>query len=300
MARVRPETDPARDAARRGLLGGFPGRARPSARSSFHYSFGLLPQDKRQGIEAVYAFCRVIDDLADERPLEPVRAALGLDTYREEIARCYGGAPTLPVTRDLQDCIRRFGIPRAPVEDLLDGVAMDLRQSRYRTFGDLQVYCRRVASAVGLICLPIFGCGDDRSRDYAVDLGIALQLTNILRDLKADAMRGRIYVPLDEIAACGYSESELLKGERTPAFLTLMRQQAVRAHRHFESAARLLPESDRRRLLAAEVMRAIYLKLLRRIEAREFRVFEGRRISVPRLQQLGVAVRAWALGEVGS
>jgi phytoene synthase len=176
---------------------------------------------------------------------------------------------------------------------------MDLRQTRYRDFDELRVYCRRVASAVGLICLPIFGCGDDRSRDYAVDLGIALQLTNILRDLKADAARGRIYVPLEEIAACGYSEAELLRGERTPAFLDLMRQQAARAHRHFESSSRLLPEPDRKHLLAAEVMRAIYLRLLRRIERRDFRVFEHR-ISVPRLQQLGLALRAWAFGEVGS
>ena len=203
------------------------------------------------------------------------------------------------MTRNLQDCIRRFGVPRQPLEDLLDGVAMDLRQTRYRDFDELRVYCRRVASAVGLVCLSIFGCGDGRSRDYAIDLGIALQLTNILRDLKADAERGRIYVPLDEIAACGYSEGELLAGERTPAFLALMRQQAARAHLHFERSALLLPEPDRKRLLPAEVMRAIYLKLLRRIERRQFRVFE-RRISVPRLQQLGVALRAWALGEVGA
>ena len=247
----------------------------------------------------MYAFCRVIDDLADEGPLDPARAEIGLHAYREEIARCYGGAPNLAVTRDLQVCIRRFDIPRQPLEDLLDGVAMDLRQTRYRDFDELRVYCRRVASAVGLICLPIFGCRDASSRDYAVDLGIALQLTNILRDLKVDALRGRIYVPLDEIAACGYSEAELLRGERTPAFLALMRRQAARAHLHFQSSASLLPESDRKRLLAAEVMRAIYLRLLRRIERREFRVFE-RRISVPRLQQLGVALRAWALGEVGS
>ena len=176
---------------------------------------------------------------------------------------------------------------------------MDLRKSRYRDFKELRVYCLRVASAVGLVCLPIFGCSDGRSRAYAIDLGIALQLTNILRDLKTDAARGRIYVPLDEIAGCGYSEAELLRGVRTPGYLDLMRRQAERAHRHFDSAARLLPEPDRPCLVAAEVMRAIYLKLLRRIERRNFRVFE-RRIAVPRLQQLGVALRAWALGEVGT
>jgi phytoene synthase len=292
VERVRPLEGETQDQASRG-------RGQASSSSSFHYSFGLLSKDRRRGIEAVYAFCRVIDDLADEEPFDPARAARGLELYREEIERCYAGLPALPVTRDLQDCVRRFAVPRQPLEDLLDGVAMDLRKTRYLDFDELRVYCRRVASAVGLVCLPIFGCGDGRSRDYAVDLGIALQLTNILRDLKADAARGRIYVPLDEIAACGYSEAELLRGERTPGFLALMRQQAERAHRHFENAALRLPDSDRPRLLAAEVMRGIYLKLLKRIERREFRVFE-RRISVPRLQQLGVALRAWAFGEVGS
>jgi 15-cis-phytoene synthase len=281
-----------------GPPGGHGRPLRTSSKSSFYYSFGLLSKERRFGIEAVYAFCRVIDDLADEGPLDPERAARGLARYREEIDRCYTGEAALPVTRDLQECVRRFGIPRRPLDDLLEGVAMDLSKTRYRDFDELRVYCRRVASAVGLVCLPIFGCGEGASREYAVDLGIALQLTNILRDLKADAARGRIYVPLDEIVACGYSEAELLRGERTPAFLALMRRQAERAHRHFESAALLLPDSDRPRLLAAEVMRAIYLRLLKRIERRGFRVFE-RRISVPRLQQLGLALRAWAFGEVG-
>ena len=274
-------------------------RGRISSGSSFRYSFGLLLREKKHGIEAVYAFCRAIDDLADEGPLDAGRAERGLEMYRQEISSCYGGSPRLPVTRDLQAVIGRFDIPREPLEDLLDGVAMDLRKARYRDFAELRVYCLRVASAVGLTCLPIFGCVDDRSRVYAIDLGIALQLTNILRDLKTDAARGRIYVPLDEITECGYSVAELLRGERTPAYLDLMRRQAERAHRHFESAARLLPMPDRPRLVAAEVMRAIYLKLLRRIERRNFRVFE-RRITVPRLQQLGVALRAWALGEVGT
>jgi phytoene synthase len=273
-------------------------RRRASSGSSFHYSFGLLSREKKRGIEAVYAFCRAIDDLADEGPLDTSRAARALEMYRQEVSLCYSGSPALQVTRELQSAIRRFDIPRRPLEDLLDGVAMDLHTTRYRDFRELREYCLRVASAVGLVCLPIFGCGDARSRDYAIDLGIALQLTNILRDLKTDAARGRIYLPLDEVASCGYSEAELLRGARTPAFLDLMRRQAVRAHAHFERAARLLPEPDRPCLVAAEVMRAIYLKLLRRIERREFRVFEAR-ISVPRLQQLGVALRAWALGEVG-
>jgi len=272
-------------------------RAGTSAGSSFHYSFGLLPPEQKRGIESVYAFCRVIDDLADEGPVDPGRVAAGLRLYREEIELCYGGRPALAVTRDLQACVGRFGIPREPLEELLAGVEMDLTVTRYETFEELRVYCRRVASAVGLICLSIFGCRHPGSRDYAVDLGIALQLTNILRDLKTDAARGRIYLPLSEMARFGYAPEELLRGSRTPAFVALMRNQADRAHRYFESAAGALPDSDRPRLLAAEVMRAIYLKLLRRMEREDFPVFE-RRLAVPRITQLGVALRARVIGEV--
>ncbi len=273
-------------------------RGRASSGSSFHYSFGLLPRHQRRGIEAVYAFCRVIDDLADEGTGAAGGTAAELRRHREEIDRCYGGAPTLLVTRDLQECIRRFGIPREPLDDLLDGVEMDLRKRRYATFEELRGYCYRVASAVGIVCLSIFGCRHPKSRDYAVDLGIALQLTNILRDLKADALRGRIYIPGDEIEAFGYGEADLLAGVRSTAYLALMRHQVARARRHFDSAAAALPEPDRPRLLAAEVMGAIYRRLLRRIEADRFRVFE-RRITVPRLTQIGVALRAWATGHVG-
>lgn len=276
-----------------------PRREVASAGSSFHYSFGILPREQRRAIEAVYAFCRAIDDLADDPPRGSGADPLpSLRRYRGEIGLCYDGAPTLPVTRGLAEPIGRFAIPRQPFEDLLDGVEMDLCLTRYATFADLRVYCYRVASAVGLICLSIFGCRDPRSREYAVDLGIALQLTNILRDLKTDADRGRIYIPQDEIRSFGYSETELLGGVRNEAYLALMGHQVERARRHFESAARALPQTDRPRLLAAEVMGAIYRRLLRRIEADGFRVFE-RRIGVPRLTQIGVAIRAWVTGHAG-
>ena len=287
-------------------------RGRSSRGSSFHFSFSLLPRDQRRAIETVYAFCRVIDDIADgsaagpggdgrvgKRDRSDSCAADQLLSYREEIRRCYDARPDLPLTQELQEQIRRFGIPREPFEDLLDGVEMDLTRTRYGCFDDLKAYCYRVASTVGLICLSIFGCRHPKSRDYAVELGIALQLTNILRDLKNDASRGRIYVPLDEITAFGYSEDALLAGDRNEAYLALMRHQARRAGEYFVQAARHLPDQDRPRLLAAEVMGAIYRRLLRRIEAEGFRVFESR-IRVPRLQQLGVALRARVTGHVGS
>jgi phytoene synthase len=271
---------------------------RPSSGSSFHYSFGLLPPRQRDGLEALYAFCRTVDDIADEDDADRAGALVELDRYREEIDRCYGGSPRLQVTRRLADCIAEFGIPRPPLDAILDGVAMDLHKTRYADFTELREYCYRVASAVGLVCVAIFGCRHPRSRDYAIDLGIALQLTNILRDLRSDARRGRIYVPRDEMEACGYGESDLLAGVRNEPFLRLMRMQAGRAGRHFEQAAAALPEIDRRRLLAAEVMGAIYRRLLRRIEAGRFRVFD-RRIRVPRLTQIGLALRARVTGRVG-
>ena len=281
-----------------------PRRGAPSSGSSFHYSFSLLPRDQRRGIEAVYAFCREIDDLADEPRPAPDgpgarRGAERLTLYREEIERCYGGTPTLPVMRQLQACIARFGIERGPLLALVEGVEMDFHRARYETFAELREYCCRVASAVGLACLSIFGCRHPKSRDYAVDLGIALQLTNIIRDLKADAGRGRIYVPREEITRFGYSEALLLDGVRNEPYLALMRHQAERARGHFARAAAALPETDRPRLLAAEVMAAIYRRLLRRIEAGGFRVFE-RRYSVPRLTQIGVAFRAWCTGRPGN
>jgi phytoene synthase len=274
-------------------------RGRASLGSSFHFSFRLLPAERRRGIETVYAFCRLVDDLADLEPRDPRRAAADLAACREDLARCYDGEPRLPILRRLQGVVRRFDIPRRPFEDLLDGVMMDLVPARYPTFEHLRVYCRRVASAVGLICLPIFGARNPKSREYADHLGIALQLTNILRDLKADAARGRVYVPAEEIRAFGYSEEALLLGVRNDAFLALMRHQAERARRHFAAAAAALPADDRPRLVPAEVMAAIYRRLLRRIEASGFAVF-ARRISVPRLTQLGLALRARVIGSPGS
>lgn len=273
----------------------------PSAGSSFHYSFGLLPRDQRRAMESVYAFCRVVDDIADSKQEGPAggrgREEKELDIYREEIGLCYDGEPTLTVTRELKAWIDRFGIPKKPFDDLLDGVGMDLTRTRYAGFEDLRQYCYRVASTVGLICLPIFGCREPDSREYAVQLGIALQLTNILRDIRSDALRGRIYLPQVEIRSAGYSEEELMAGVYNAQFKALMRQQAERAHRHFDRAAAVLPPADRSRLLVAQVMGAIYRRLLRRIEAGGFRVFE-RRITVPRLQQVGLAMKAWVTGNV--
>ena len=280
------------------LIAPAPARLPASSGSSFHYSFGLLPRDRRRAIETVYSFCRQVDELADEGlPAREAQAELLL--MRDELERCYRGAPTLAVTRALQPTIERFRIPREPFEAILEGVEMDLHKRRYATFAELRGYCVRVASAVGLLCLPIFGCRHPKSRDYAVDLGIALQLTNILRDLKPDADRGRIYLPADEMESFGYGERALFEGTTGAAFLALMRYPAARAARHYESAAAALPEIDRRALLPAEVMGAIYRRLLRRLEEERFPVFR-KRMVVPRLTQLSLVFRAWVAGRVGA
>ncbi len=274
------------------------GGRRASSGSSFHFSFGILPPEARRAIEAVYGYCRAVDDVVDERPIDLPRASRILQDYREDLARCWIGEPERPVLGELQWAVRRFALPRGPLEEILDGMAMDLERSRYATFGELRQYCLRVAGAVGVVCLPIFGCRHPQSREYATTLGTALQLTNILRDLKSDAARGRIYVPLDEIAAFGYSEAALLRSEQTPAFVALMRHQVARARHWFDEAARILPDEDRGRLLPAEVMAAIYRRLLQRIEAAGFRVFD-RRVAVPRLTQIGLALQARVTGQVG-
>jgi phytoene synthase len=259
--------------------------------SNFYYSFLFLPRRKRQAIYALYAFCRTVDDAVDQGTATPSEQRRILADWRLELARAYEGRPTQPIALHLADVVRAFPVPRQHLEAILDGVEMDIDRRRYATFDELFEYCYRVAAAVGLACIEIFGYSDVRARDYAVNLGIALQLTNILRDLRADAERGRIYLPLDEIRRFGYSEDELLQGRWTPGFLALMRFQADRAHAYYRAARSARPPADRRRLIAAEIMGGIYHALLREIEARQFRVFDGRiRVSNPRKIALALGV----------
>src|SRR5436190_5659908 len=189
-------------------------------KTSFYYSFLALPADQRRAITAVWDFCRAVDDGVDEEPASADGAPSGRDAvvfWRGELERCYdGGAPTTAQGRDLQPFIRRFDLPRGAFEDVIDGVAMDLDIARYQTFDDLFQYCRRVASAVGLVCIRIFGCRSPQSCEYALNLGIALQLTNILRDVRGDLARGRLYLPLADLAEHGCTVADLQRGVMTP------------------------------------------------------------------------------------
>jgi 15-cis-phytoene synthase len=268
--------------------------------TNFYYSFLVLPPAKRNAIVAVWDFCRAVDDASDEAR-DPASAAAEVRRWREELAACFEGRePLTPQGRALVPVIERFGLSRPPFEALIEGVEMDLAPRRYETFADLYEYCIRVASAVGLMCLEIFGYREAGARQYATDLGVALQLTNILRDVGGDLERGRLYIPLEDLRAHGCTEEDLRKEATgaagriaSPAVLAVLRHQAVRARDYYARAARALPPRDARRLIAAEIMGAIYRALLDRIERRDYDVF-SEVVRIPRPRRAAIAAATWA------
>ena len=261
------------------------------AAGNFYYAFVTLPPPRRRAIYAAYAFCRLCDDAADEDlPLqEKLRL---LRELRERLALAYEGHPHGPVFTALADAARRYHIPMEHLEEVTRGVEMDLTVTRYPSFGALRLYCYRVASVVGLVCLQVFGYRDPRARDYAVDLGLAMQLTNILRDVKEDLERGRIYLPLDELAQFHYSEEDLARGVVNDAFHALMAFQAQRARAYFHSGFRLLPLLAPRSRACPAVLGGIYRRILDRLEARGFNVFDGR-VSLSPREKLLLTARLW-------
>ena len=271
--------------------GQFVSRLTRRSRSNFFYAFLCLPRPQREAIYAVYAFCRIVDDAVDlGRDREEQQRALR--QWREEIARVYGGTPEHPAAQRLQDAVRIFPIPREALLEVIAGVEMDLERATYETFEDLYPYCYRVASAVGLCCIEIFGYEDPRAREYAVNLGIALQLTNILRDVHADALAGRVYVPQEDLRRFRVSVEDLVAGRYSPNFVELMAFEARVAHRYYERAWAALPPGDARRLFAAEIMGRTYFALLRAIEARRFQVF-GKRVGLATVHRIGIALTCW-------
>jgi len=261
-------------------------------KTSFYYSFLVLPADQRRAIIAVWDFCRAVDDAVDE-VASASDGRQAIDRWRAELARCYAGdTPQTPQGRRLQPFIAAFGLPRDAFDDVIDGVAMDLDTTRYQTFEDLLEYCRRVASAVGMICIRIFGCQHDGSREYALNLGVALQLTNILRDVKDDLSRGRVYLPLEDLAAAGCTIDDLAAGCVSGPVGRLFEFECRRARAFYSKAIEARPAEDRKRLVAAEIMRAVYFETLKRIEARGYDVFTER-LRVPRPRQAMIALRQW-------
>ena len=262
------------------------------SRSSFYYSFLFLPRAKREALYAVYALCRAVDDIADDSGDVEAKAER-LKGWREELDRCYAGRPTHFITRALRDCLSRYPIPKGYFDEVIAGVEMDLTVTRYPTIADLARYCYRVASVVGLICIEIFGYRREATKEYAINLGLALQLTNILRDLKTDGRRGRIYLPQEDLERFGYSEDDLLHCRYTPGFFPLMRFEADRARDYFRRAAESLPSEDRKNMVAAEIMGRIYRETLETIARKEFRVFEDR-IALPRARKIRLVLTTWA------
>jgi phytoene synthase len=271
--------------------------------TSFYYSFLVLPPAKRRAIIAVWDFCRAVDDAVDEVVPEAewqggltadarARAASQLAMWRAELAAAYEGEPRTPQGLALRPFINGFRLPRERFEELIDGVEMDLTRSRYETFEELAEYCRLVASAVGLICVEIFGYRDPLAREYARNLGLALQLTNIVRDIAADARRGRIYLPGEDLARFAVTEDDLRRGVVTPAVAALLRFECGRAREYYRRAGATRPRADARSLVAAEIMGAIYFAILQRIERSGYDVF-SRRVRVPRPYRALLALRIW-------
>ena len=242
------------------------------SKSNLALAFVALGRERRNDITIFYAFCRVIDDIADSPDTTAREKAIGLKAWRTWIRRSAPGEPAL--AGDVRGLYAKYAITPPMLDEIIDGVEMDLGNVRYETFEELRLYCYRVASAVGLVSIEIFGYRNAACRDYAIQLGLALQVTNIIRDVGKDLGNGRIYLPQEDLARFGYSEADLRARTHNDAFVQLMDFEASRAEDFFSRAAALLPREDRRSMVAAEIMASVYHALLRRMKADRFRVFE--------------------------
>ncbi len=259
--------------------------------SSFYYAFLFLPPERRRAITALYAFCREVDDAVDE-PSEASVARVRLAWWRDEVARLYAGKPEHPVTRALQPFIERFDLSATRLGEIMDGMEMDLTQSRYLDYAGLQLYCHRVAGVVGLLAASIFGRTEAATLEYAEKLGLAFQLTNIIRDVGEDARNNRIYLPMDELKRFGVPASDILGARYSEAFSALMRFQAERALDCYDQAMALLPAADRKAQRPGLVMAAIYRQLLLEIQRDGFQVLHQRTSLTP-LRKLWLAWSTW-------
>jgi 15-cis-phytoene synthase len=241
------------------------------SKSNLALAFISLGRERKRDITVFYAFCRVIDDIADSADLNVVEKRVRLARWRKMLQAAAQGEPLL--ARDVRRLIAKYSLPTGMLEEIIAGVEMDLSTLRYPTFEGLRIYCYRVASAVGLVSIEIFGYRNERCKQYAIELGLALQMTNIIRDVGKDMQSGRIYLPQEDMARFHYSETELIQRHYNERFVQLMEFQARRAREFFANAAAALPAEDRRAMTPAEIMGSVYRGLLRRIELDKFRVF---------------------------
>ncbi len=262
--------------------------------SSFYYSFLFLPAERRRAIMALYAFCREVDDVVDECNDLSI-ASTKLAWWRQEIDRVAEGAPQHPVGQALKGLDKSISLPREQLLEIIDGMEMDLTQSRYLDFKGLSLYCYRVASVVGLLAAEIFGYQDRQTQKYAHDLGMAFQLTNIIRDVGEDARRGRIYLPMDELKQFNVPAADILNAKYSDNFTALMRFQAERAEKYYDQAFAQLPAVDRKNQRPGLIMAAIYRTLLDEIRRDDFQVLH-QRISLPPTRKLWLAAKTWIKG----
>jgi 15-cis-phytoene synthase len=259
--------------------------------SSFYYSFLFLPPERRRAITALYAFCREVDDIVDET-MEPDVARIKLAWWRTEIANLFTGQPQHPVTKALAPFVASCRLDAGRMNEIVDGMEMDLTHRRYADFEALRLYCHRAAGVVGQLSASIFGYRNPGTLEYAEALGIAFQLTNIIRDVGEDARRGRVYLPTDELAAHGLTPGDILARKGSDAFRSLMAFQCERAERYYEQAFAKLPPEDRRDQRAGLIMAAIYRTLLSEIRRDGFDVLD-RRIALTPLRKLWIAWKTW-------
>ena len=259
--------------------------------SSFYYSFLFLPPQRRQAITALYAFCREVDDVVDECP-DPALARIKLAWWRSEVEALYQGRPTHPVTQALTGSLKKFSLPQEQLQEIIDGMEMDLEQAGYADFRALHLYCYRVASVVGLLAAEILGYQDRQTLKYAHDLGLAFQLTNIIRDVGEDARRGRVYLPQDELRRFGIADDDLRHARYGDNFSRLMAFQVERARDMYRQAFSQLPATDRKAQRAGLIMAAIYQATLDEIVRDDYRVLD-QRISLPPLRKLWLATKTW-------
>ena len=262
--------------------------------SNLALAFVLLPRAKRDAMSALYAFCREVDDVADDETVPVEKRREQLAAWRADVRRaCADEPPRFAVNRELQPVIRQHRLAFEHFDELIRGVEMDLDIKRYETYEQLEQYCYRVASVVGLLSIEIFGYRNPACRDYAVHLGKALQFTNILRDVRTDAERGRIYLPQAELARFQVREEEILRFEYTDRFRELAASMAGRAANFYRLARQTLPPEDRRAMVAAELMGSVYWRLLRKLERQEFNVFGPTPTRLSKGQKLLLILRTW-------
>ncbi len=262
--------------------------------SNLALAFVVLPRPKRDAMSALYAFCREVDDVADEdsAPVEQRREQLA--AWRADIKRaCEHQSPQFDVDREFQPIIQKFSLPYKLFDELIKGCEMDLDKLRYEDFEQLELYCYRVASVVGLLSIEIFGYKQFVTRDYAIFLGKALQLTNILRDVKTDAARGRIYLPQSELKKFNVSEEDILQGRYSDNFRALAQSVAARAKNFYSAAHDSLPAEDRKSMAAAELMGTVYWRLLRKLERAQFNVFGPQPVKLSKPQKLALIFQSW-------